>query len=203
MDLYIQTLHQLTLPLLMFEVHPTDHLPSDDGLNLNQTLELFDRDIVNMDAVKNKDEKDYFLEVVFTALARKICCKIRGLEWVTKLYDEHYDHQYKDTATTRTVLHIESPKALDEKKRQDMIELLEDFQERYLTTGCESLRAEEKNEFLQAKQVVETAVSAAQPEEDFKKAEATLSKYVDKFGGLILHGDLLSIASAENAIRTR
>ena len=51
--------------------------------------------------------------------------------------------------------------------------------------------------------MVETAEKEECSEMVLKNAEQVLSKYVDKFGSLILHGDLLSIASAENAIRLR
>ena len=48
MDLYIKRLHNLTLPVLMFELYPTFHLTNDDELNWDQTLSLFSRKIINL-----------------------------------------------------------------------------------------------------------------------------------------------------------
>ena len=87
MDLQIKTLHQLTLPLLMFEVHPTLHLPRDDALSLQDTLELFNRDTLDLDSPKNRDEKEHFLDVVYNALAREISWKVKGKgQWNEYIY---------------------------------------------------------------------------------------------------------------------
>ena len=127
LDLYVKTLHRLTLPLLLFETHPTFDLPRDDYMSLEQTLNLFHFDILNLDAQKNRSEKEHFMEVVSTVLATKIACNVKGLEWIKEHYTEHYNHKYSSTACTRSVLHIEPPIALDEKKNHDMVVLLEQF----------------------------------------------------------------------------
>ena len=116
MDIYVKTLHQLTLPLLMFELHPTSNFPKDDALSMEDSIKLFTPEILNLNSDKYKCEKDHFLEVVHTVIARKICGKIKGLEWIKGLFDEHYNHPYSQTACSQTILHIEPPKALDEKK---------------------------------------------------------------------------------------
>ena len=78
MDLYVKTLHQLTLPLLMFETHPTKHLLKTDSLSIEKTSELFDFDTLNLDCSKNTVEKNHFLMVVYTVLARTVCSQIKG-----------------------------------------------------------------------------------------------------------------------------
>ena len=127
MDVHIKTLHQLTLPLLMFEVHPTNNYSREDSLSLEETLNLFNFDILDLDNERNAEEKEHFFMVVNTILANTICKEIKGLEWTKEHFPLHYEHKYMVAASTRTMLHVEPPRALDEKKTKDMIVLLEGF----------------------------------------------------------------------------
>ena len=56
MDLYVKTLNQLTLPLLMFEVTPTSHLNKTDEMSLEMTLELFNGELLDFESERNRDE---------------------------------------------------------------------------------------------------------------------------------------------------
>ena len=74
------------------------------------------------------------------------------------------------------------------------------FQDRYLTTAAETLDEEDKTKFLEAKKTVEKGTC---DDDELHASENVLIHYVNQFGHLILHGDLLSIVMAENAIRFR
>ena len=64
MDIKINQLHHLTLPVLMFELFPTFHLPNNDEKSFQDTLNLFALDILDMDSVTNQTDKDHFLMAV-------------------------------------------------------------------------------------------------------------------------------------------
>ena len=81
-----------------------------------------------------------------------------------------------------------------------MVELIEGFQDRYLTLLSECLSDIDKDKFLEAKKHVESVDCS---EESLRRYEKILSDFVEEFGHLILHRDLLSIAAAENAIKLR
>ena len=42
-DLYVKTLHHLTLPVIMFELYPTFHLNNNDEKNMQETLHVQSR----------------------------------------------------------------------------------------------------------------------------------------------------------------
>ena len=67
--------------------------------------------------------------------------------------------------------------------------------------GCETLPDSDKKLFLKAKSTIENASESS--DEDFREAEMVLCGFVDQIGHLVLHGDLLSVASAESAITLR
>ena len=92
MDLYIKELHHLTLPVLIFELYPTFHLPNDDEKSWSATLGLFRREILNLNSPENYDLKNHFLLVVKTVLANDICSEIPQLKWVAKVLEKHHEH---------------------------------------------------------------------------------------------------------------
>ena len=188
MDIYIKQLHHLTLPILMFELYPTFHLSNDDEKTLEETLKLFSRSLIDMNDSENISEKKHFLFVVETVLANEICSNVEGLQWISELYPKHHEHQHSKTASSRSAIHVEPPKPLDEKKIQDMTVLLDQFVNKYLTLLAERLPDDEKKQFLHDKKVVEEySVS----EIEMERAESNLMKTAKEFGFLILHGDLL------------
>ena len=97
-------------------------------------------------------------------------------------------------------MHIDPPKPLDEKKIQDMAQLLQQFQDRYLNLLGERLSGEENKRFLHCKRKVEVYEGS---QEDIEESEQFLLQTAHKFGFLILHGDLLSVSVAEAALRLR
>ena len=129
LDFHVNTLQHLTLPLLMFEVHPTMGLDTNDELTLHQTLDLFTRELLDLEAESHKEEKKHFLQVIYNVLATDICPKIEGLEWVKTFFELHYNHKYSESASTRTILHVETPKALDENTRDKQVKFLKIFLE--------------------------------------------------------------------------
>ena len=137
---------------------------------------------------------------VHTVLANTICKEIKGLEWTKEHFPLHYEHKYMVAASTRTMLHVEPPRALDEKKTKDMIVLLEGLMERYLNLLSERLPEEDKEKFIRAKKHIEKQDCSL---EDLRRNEEILCGYVAEQGELILHGDLLSIEAASTALRLR
>ena len=114
----------------MFELYPTFHLPNNDEKSFQETLDLFNRDILDMDSVTNQSDKNHFLLVVKTVLANEICSKVEGLEWISGFFDKHHSHKNSDTASGRSAIHVDPPLALDEKKNQDMTQIFSTFSSR-------------------------------------------------------------------------
>ena len=156
MDIYIRHLHNLTLPILMFELFPTFHLPNNDEKTLREALEMFGQDLIDLNSDHNINDKEHFLDVVFTVLVHHVCKDFKGLEWMTPFFEKHHKHQHSYQASTRSVIHVDPPIALDEKKLTDMTKILQQLMDRYLSNLAESLDAESKEEFLQSKKKIET-----------------------------------------------
>ena len=76
--------------------------------------------------------------MVKTVLANEVCSQVEGLQWISELYPKHHKHQHSKAASSRSAIHVEPPKALDEKRIQDMTVLLDQFVDRYLTLLAES-----------------------------------------------------------------
>ena len=188
LDLYIRKLHHLTLPILMFELYPTFHLPNSDERSFQEALKLFSYETLDLNSSTNKAEKDHFLLVVKTVLAHEICNDIDGLEWITKFFEKHHPHKHSLTAASRSCNHVDPPIALDEKKLQDMTQILTQFVERYLTLMAENLEGGEKERFFYCKKKVEQMNCS---ETELRESERFLMDTARKFGFLILHGDLL------------
>ena len=87
LDMYIRHLHHLTLPVLMFERHPTFHLLKTDEKSLEETLDFFDRDLLDLNLENSEDERRHFLLVIKTVLAHDVCKHIKKLKWITQHYE--------------------------------------------------------------------------------------------------------------------
>ena len=188
LDFYVKKLHNLTLPVLMFELHPTFHLDTSDEKTLHDTLDLFSRDLLDLNSDTNQQEREHFLFVIKTVLAHDICKEVEGLSWISSHFDKHHQHPHSETAATRSIIHVDPPLALDEKKLVDMTQILQTFVDRYLNILAENLTDDEKEKFLDCKKKVEL-VSCSEVE--LKQSEAYLMEIANKYGCLIIHGDLL------------
>ena len=89
-----------------------------------------------------------------TVLAHFICKNIEGLQWIVPFFEYHHDHKHSSTASNRSTIHVDPPKALDEKKLTDMTVILQELQDRYLILMSERLTEENKKKFLQCKKNV-------------------------------------------------
>ena len=174
----------------MFELYPSFHLPNNDEKTFQETLNLFARDILDMDSVTNQADKDHFLMVVKTVLANQICTKVKGLEWISEFFEKHHPHKNSKTASGRSAIHVDPPLALDEKKIQDMTQILGSFSDRYLNLMAENIPEDSKPKFLECKRKVEECSCSV---EELREAEAYLLDTAKEFGFLILHGDLLRL----------
>ena len=192
MDLHIKQLHHLTLPVLIFEMYPTFHLPNDDEKSWFQTLNLFTNEILDLNAPRNLEEKNHFLFVVKTVLANEICREVPQLKWISNWFEKHHPHKHSNTASSRSHIHVEPPKPLDEKKTSDMTSLLDDFVDRYLNLMAERLPDDTKERFCEAKKQVKSMECS---EQDLRKAEKVLLETAKEFGFLIVHGDLLRLVA--------
>ena len=94
---------------------------------MDQTLSLFSRKTINLEAPENADEKEHFLSVIKTVLATEICNEAKDLTWVKDFFPKHHHHKHSQTASSRSAFHVDPPKPLDEKKSKDMTVLLEMF----------------------------------------------------------------------------
>ena len=187
-DFYIRHLHHLTLPILFFERSPTFHLSNENNLSFIDTLNLFDRNLLDLDSEQNEQELTHFKFVVKTVLAVDICKSIESLKWVSNHFERHHKHRYSETASSRSVLHIDPPMPYDEKKTTDMTQILQQLQDRYLNLMVQHIPQEPRDEFVHCKKLVEIGVCE---EGELRQAEAFLMETAKHFGFLILHGDLL------------
>ena len=188
LDLYIKNLHHLTLLILMFELYPTFHLSNSDSVTFEETLDLFTRDFLDLNAERNLVEKEHFLLVIKTVLANEICSEVKEFKWVKEFFEKHHEHKHTNTASSRSTIHIDPPMALDEKKTTDMTLILESFVDRYLNLLAERLSGAEKEKFIKNKRIVKEWNGS---EPDLRCAEAHLLEVANQFGFLIIHGDLL------------
>ena len=112
-------------------------------------------EVIDLENPEHAKEKNHFLMVVKTVLSNKVCSDNKDLKWTKKYYEKHHDHKHSKTASSRSALHVEQPKPLDEKKIQDMTVILTELSDRYLTLLAENLSDSQKEEFLDAKRSVE------------------------------------------------
>ena len=188
LDLYIRELHHLTLPLLVFETYPTFHLCNTDEMSLHAKLELFEPEFLDLDSPRNRAECQHFLKVIKTAMAEEVCKNEHNLAWISAHFSQHHDHPHSETASTRSLIHIDPPKPLDEKKLKEMTQILHELQDRYLNLMGERLVEDVKLNFFKFKRMVETKACT---DDELKEAESFLLDIAKDCGYLIIHGDLL------------
>ena len=159
-----------------------------DEKSLEETLALFDRDLLDLNLDNCEDERRHFLLVIKTVLAHDVCKHIKKLKWITQHYEKHHQHKNSNTASSRSIIHVDPPKFLDENTLTDMTLLLEEFVARYLELLEECLPDESKEKFRECKKLV---ISNECSDKDLKEAESYLMETAQEYGYLIIHGDLL------------
>ena len=201
LDININILHHMTLPVLVWHTLPAVTLSRDDDLSHQETLELFKPSLLDMDSPQNSLYKEQLEEVTYTVLANQGCAHNPSLKWVAKHFPVHHQHPFKGTASNRTIVHIEPPIFENEMLLQKMVIILSRIQEAYLLYLSQCLDTEEEREkFQKAKSAV---LSASCPKEELETAEELLKATAKKHGLLIVYGDQLSVKNALNAIRLR
>ena len=201
LDININILHHMTLPVLVWHTLPAATLSKNNELSHQETLDLFQPSLLDMDSPQNKHYKEQLDEVTYCVLANQGCVNIPTLKWVSQHFPVHHQHPFKGTVSNRTIVHIELPIFENEMHLQKMVIILSKIQEAYLLYLRECLDTEkEKVEFQQAKL---TVLSASCSKEELLSAEEHLKATAKAHGLLIVYGDQLSVKNAQNAIRLR
>ena len=119
-----------------------------------------------------------------------ICRTIPGLELISKLFPYHHEHEFKDLMRKKTIRHIEKTKDLSEMPTNNMVQILEELQTRYLELLSEKLSGRDKEEFTSALFDMRSSEVSG---ERLQEAEQVVMSVVDRLGKLIVIGDQLTV----------
>ena len=119
--------HHLTLEFIEIEQISTKHLDTTKK-NLDEVLESLNIDDILLTSAKNKDLLSHFNRVVALTVGRKLAVRVKGGQFLKKLFPNHYDHPnaYKSMKPAKT--HVKKPLYLHEMKNDEMIEISRNLQ---------------------------------------------------------------------------
>ena len=134
-----------------------------------------------------------------TVMAR-IAEELPGLQWVGQVLPKSHDHRHKETASVKSSLHVEPTLNMSEMEHANMLVILDTLLVKRLSLLAQRLEGEEKQVYSAALLKVQ---SVASTDDELKNAEATINSIVDRFGGLIVWGDQLTVKKALEAVGSR
>ena len=111
-------MHHLTLNVLEFEQTATTHLSTADSLSFDEMKTLFSLDTVLMQSDQNRCLFDHFKAVVAITLGRFFGQEIPEVKWLLSVFPKHYSHPNSNTASKKSLLHVDKPMYLQETKNR-------------------------------------------------------------------------------------
>jgi len=130
----------------------------------------------------------------------RIAEELPGLQWVGQVLPKSHDHRHKETASVKSSLHVEPTLNMSEMEHANMLVILDTLLVKRLSLLAQRLEGEEKQVYSAALLKVQ---SVASTDDELKNAEATINSIVDRFGGLIVWGDQLTVKKALEAVGSR
>ena len=95
MDMVLHHLTQnFTLPVLVFRGNKKDleGLPSDDAMNLEEKVEIYQESSFLITSDVNKLYLDAYTEVMYTVLTDLLTSNFSKFKWMRKFFPTHHDH---------------------------------------------------------------------------------------------------------------
>ena len=89
-----------------------------DSLSFDQMKTLFSLDTVLMQSDQNRYLFDHFKAVVATTLGRFFGQQIPEVKWLLSVFPKHYSHPNSNTASKKSLLHVDKPMYLQETKNR-------------------------------------------------------------------------------------
>lgn len=192
-----KTLQHYTLSVLLFLNSQSVAVgATNDGLKLNDVVEKVDYAYLDLGSNKNVQEKEAFMKVTYTVLA-KICATIPNFKWAADMFPEAHQHAFKETAQLKTSCHTDPTINLACMKTSDVIQVLKQLIQRFLTLLAERMDEDEKAAYSQALFLV---TSEDVEEEEVRAAEQVVKVKLEQYGKLILFGDQKTVEDTQTAI---
>jgi hypothetical protein len=192
-----KTLQHYTLSVLLFLNKRSVAVgATNDGLKLNDVVEKVDYAFLDLGSNKNVQEKEAFMKVTYTVLA-KICATIPNFKWAADMFPEAHQHAFKETAQLKTSCHTDPTINLACMKTSDVIQVLKQLIQRFLTLLAERMDEDEKAAYSQALFLV---TSEDVEEEEVRAAEQVVKVKLEQYGKLILFGDQKTVEDTQTAI---
>ena len=189
--------HHLTLNFMEFEQHSTSELKTDSK-SLEEMLQFFSLETVLLKSEENNDMFEHFQFVTAHTLARLFGKEIPGMEWLRSVFTKHYKHLNSNTASNKSLMHVDKPMYLQETKNSDMFKILDNLQLEYLNLIGEQA-ADKAKYFEDLKKIM----SVDCDKETREAAEERIKEQVKKSGVLICHGDQLTEERFESCKRLK
>jgi hypothetical protein len=95
----------MVLPVLIWEKNFIDNMQADNSLSHKDKVKLFGIDFFNLGHYSNQEQRDHYIKVAHTVLAR-IAEELPGLQWVGQVLPKSHDHRHKGTASVKSSLHV-------------------------------------------------------------------------------------------------
>ena len=172
----------MVLPVLIWEKNFIDNMRADNSLSHEDKVKLFGVNFFNLGHYSNREQREHYIKVAHTVLAR-IAEELPGLQWVGQVLPKSHDHRHKGTASVRSSLHVILDTLLF--KRLSLLAQRLDGEEELYTAALLKVQ------------------SVASTDDELKNAETAINSIVDRFGGLIVWGDQLTVKKAMEAIGSR
>jgi len=95
----------MVLPVLIWEKNFIDNMQADNSLSHKDKVKLFGIEFFNLGHYSNQEQRDHYIKVAHTVLAR-IAEELPGLQWVGQVLPKSHDHRHKGTASVKSSLHV-------------------------------------------------------------------------------------------------
>ena len=190
-------MHHMTLPFLEFETVDTSNL-SKEGKSVEEALEFFKIETVDIMSDFNKDLFDHLKNVVAWNLGRLFGKEVEGFSWLLQVFPNHYEHPNSGNAGNKSHIFTQKPLNYSENSNADMIHIMEVLQRQYLNLVGEQL--ENKEAYMKDLQLI---YNADIDEVARVEAEERVKTVVTEAGDMICHGDLLTEVRFEACKRLR
>ena len=125
--------------------------------------------------------------VLCVTLGRLFGKEVNGMEWLLKVFPEHYMHENYDSSWKKALLHVDKPLYFQETKNSDMFKIMKSLQMKKLEHLAE--QAPDKELFMQDLSLI---TSLESDPENRVAAEERIKAVEKKAGVLICHGDQLT-----------
>jgi hypothetical protein len=185
-----------TLSVLLFKEINISGLDKFNTKTLEEKLELFDIEHINLRSEVNTGLLYHLKHVMKTVLTDLLVNNFKGFKWTREHYPEHHYHPTCQEARKASTAFTEKPYYLNEMKALDMVSILQMVQDRYFELLISMVEDDGKLE-----KCIRKVKTIGTPVEETKTAEIYIRYCTQIHGELIIHGDQLTMDRVISAVK--